>query len=515
MTLMSVRIIDLSVPLESFPSEYHDVLVSYWDHRDGARRLARDWKVNPADLPSPHVGTAAEDVTAFSHAGTHLDAPWHFGPLTEGRPGKTIDEIPLEWCFGDGVVLDFSTSKKDGEYIDVPDVQAALEEIGYRLKPWDIVMFRTGAGDHWGAPDYGARGSGLTAEAVFWLYRQGIKILTTDAYTMDIPIPRMVERFKAGEKEAFFPVHRAGRKVEYTHAEKVVNLHLLPSTGFKVALFPVKIRRGSGAWIRAVAIFDDALHGRKQRFVDLSVPLENFAADYHQASITYWDHYDFARRAGKVQSIDPKDFPEPCVGGSMESVTTSAHAGTFVAAPWYFGPQVAGEPARTIDHVPLDWCYGNAVVLDFSARKKRGDYISVADLESELAAIDHRLAPGDIVMLRTGAGERWGAPDYVEHGAGLSGEAVRWLVRQGIKLVTTDAATIDIPLPTMIERFRGGDRDALFQVVNAGRDVEFVFAAKVVNLQQLPRTGFKVALFPVKLRRGSGSWTRAVAMFND
>jgi kynurenine formamidase len=512
---MTARIVDLSVPLESFPSEYHDVLVSYWDHRDGARRLAKDWKIDPAQLPTPYAATAQEDVTAFSHAGTHLDAPWHFGPLTEGKPGKTIDEIPLEWCFGDGVVLDFSQTKRDGEYIDVPDVQEALARIDYRLKPWDIVMFRTGAGEHWGAPDYGARGSGLTAEAVYWLYKQGIKILTTDAYTMDIPIPRMVEKFKAGDKEAFFPVHRAGRKVEYTHAEKVVNLHLLPTTGFKVALFPVKIRRGSGAWIRAVAIFDDAFAGRRQRFVDLSVPLENFAADYHQASITYWDHYDFARRAGKVNAIDPKDFPEPCIGGSMESVTASAHAGTYLAAPWFFGPTVANAAAKTVDQVPLDWCYGNGVVLDFSTSKKPGDYIGADDLGNALERIGHRLAPRDIVMLRTGAGTRWGAPDYVEQGAGLSAEAVRWLAASGVKMVTTDAATIDIPLPAIMRRFRDGDRDGLFQVVNAGRDVEFVFAAKVVNVETLPPTGFTVALFPVKLRKGSGAWTRAVAIFNE
>jgi kynurenine formamidase len=36
-----------------------------------------------------------------------------------------------------------------------------------------------------------------------------------------------------------------------------VNLDKLPPTGFKVALFPIKIRRGSGAWCRAVAILED------------------------------------------------------------------------------------------------------------------------------------------------------------------------------------------------------------------------------------------------------------------
>lgn|GEM_PF-33389 len=510
---MSIRIVDLSVALESFPSEYHDTLVTYWDHHDGARRLARDWKINPADLPHPNQAGAYEDVTALTHAGTHIDAPWHFGPKTDGQPAKTVDRMPLEWCLGDGVVLDFSQSKKDGEYIEVRDVEVELERISYRLKAGDIVLIWTGAGRHWGAPDYGARGSGLTAEVVFWFFHKGVRVLTTDAYTLDIPVPRMVEKFKAGDKEAFFPVHRAGRKVEYTHAEKVVNLQSLPASGFKVALFPVKVRAGSGAWTRAVAIFDDALKREQLRCVDLSVPLENFAAEYHQTSISYWDHYDFARRSAKGQGTNPADFPEPYVGGALELVAASTHAGTHVVAPWHFTPVGRRGAAMTIDQVPLEWCYGPGVVLDFTS-KPNGSYISAGDLQEESSRIGHTLAPGDIAMLHTGAGDHWGAPDYVDRGAGLTADALRWLVERGVRAVTTDAADLDIPMRDRVQRFRNGEKQALFPIAEAARELEFIYAAKVVNLRQLPPAGFRVALFPVKVRRASSSWTRAVAIVN-
>lgn len=254
---MGVRIIDLSVPLENYATDYHRAEITYIDHYDFANRVARTWNLDTADFPEPHVGGAMDEVTLASHAGTHVDAPWHFGPLTEGKPGKTIDEIPLEWCYGDGVVLDFSKHKSDGEYIDVADIESGLARIRYQLKPGDIVLFCTGAGARWGHPDYPERGAGLTAEAVHWLVGQGIKMMATDAYSLDIPIHLMAQRLKDGDKDAFFPVHRAGRDVEYLHAEKVINLDRLPPTGFKVALFPVKIRRGSGAWCRAVAILDD------------------------------------------------------------------------------------------------------------------------------------------------------------------------------------------------------------------------------------------------------------------
>ena len=50
-------------------------------------------------------GLAAEVITLTTHTGTHLDAPGYYGPTEPKR--RTIDEVPLEWCFCDGVVLDF------------------------------------------------------------------------------------------------------------------------------------------------------------------------------------------------------------------------------------------------------------------------------------------------------------------------------------------------------------------------------------------------------------------------
>jgi kynurenine formamidase len=254
---MGQRFIDLSVPLHNFASEYNSPEITYWDHEDFCRRTCGMWDLDPSEFPEPYVGSASEKLTLASHAGTHIDAPWHFGPRTAGTPSKTVDEVPLEWCFGDGVMLDFTGTKDDGETIRVEDLEEALDRISYQLKPLDIVVLRTGAGEYWDKPDYNERGSGLDGASVKWLVGQGVRMITTDAFSLDIPIPRMVEKFRQGDKDSFFPAHRAGREVEYAHAEKVVNVHLLPSSGFKIALFPVKIRRGSGAWCRAVGIVDD------------------------------------------------------------------------------------------------------------------------------------------------------------------------------------------------------------------------------------------------------------------
>ena len=50
--------------------------------------------------------------------------------------------------------------------------------------------------------------------------------------------------------------HKAGRHIGYCHLEKLHNLDQLPSTGFTVSCFPVKIERASAGWTRAVAIID-------------------------------------------------------------------------------------------------------------------------------------------------------------------------------------------------------------------------------------------------------------------
>ena len=85
------------------------------------------------------MGWAVEEVQAITHTGTHVDAPYHYGPVSEGKPARTIDQVPLEWCFAPGVVLDVR-HKAAGEFITVADLQAALAHIHYQLRPLDIVL---------------------------------------------------------------------------------------------------------------------------------------------------------------------------------------------------------------------------------------------------------------------------------------------------------------------------------------------------------------------------------------
>lgn len=253
----NVRLIDLSVPLahhapgEPMPPEVH-----YSTHEGaGLEQMQHVLGVRPEDLAwSGGLGWAIEEVKAITHTGTHVDAPYHYGPTSEGRPARRIDEVPLEWCFAPGVVLDVR-HKAAGDFISVADLQDALARIGHTLRPRDIVLLHTGADKRLSTPEYFAH-PGLGREGTLWLVEQGVRVIGIDAYTLDRPFVNMVADYRrTGDGRFIWPAHFAGITREYCQIEKLANLDQLPQPhGFWVSCLPVKITGASAAWCRAVAL---------------------------------------------------------------------------------------------------------------------------------------------------------------------------------------------------------------------------------------------------------------------
>ncbi len=250
------RIIDLSLSLENYATEPYPPTITHFDHRAGARRLGELAGVDPQDFPQG-LALATEMVTTGTHSGTHVDAPWHYGPESEGRPARTIEEVPLEWLYGPGVVLDM-THKEPGSEITADDVRVALDRIGHDLEPEDKVLIRTGADRYWGTGSYLAMQSGLGSEATAFILKQGVKAIGIDAWGLDRPVAKMAESYSKGDKAALWPSHFYGRTKEYVQIEKLANLDRIPApTGFTFSALPVKIDRASGGWCRAVAIVEE------------------------------------------------------------------------------------------------------------------------------------------------------------------------------------------------------------------------------------------------------------------
>jgi kynurenine formamidase len=252
---VSRRIVDLSAPIVASPPETPEPLrteISFGDHAAGARAIEAMFGVAP-ELLRDGEGWAVEEFTRLgTHNTTHVDAPWHYNSTVAGERAQTIDELPLDWFLGPGVVLDFHTHD-DGVPVTEGEVQTELGRIAHELSPGDIVLVRTGRDAFLEAPDYMVRGPGVSVEATRWLYDQGVRVMGIDAWGWDAPLNLQAEHARAsGEKGIFWAAHQAD--IPYCQIERLANLAELPPTGFEVACFPLKVVGGSAGPARVVAI---------------------------------------------------------------------------------------------------------------------------------------------------------------------------------------------------------------------------------------------------------------------
>ena len=261
-----MKIIDLTMLLEEdLPSDPPIQIpkIQRLDHKDTAEQMPSFFPgATMDDLPEGN-GWAIDFVQMCTHSGTHLDEPWHYYPtMNEDLPGGgekawTIDEVPLEWCIGPGVKLDFR-DKPDGYKITKQDVQDYLAKINYTLKPGDIVLLNTGADKRWGTQEYLVAGAGMSAEATLWMVEQGVRIVGTDGWSWDVPLPYEGEEFqKTHDASILWEAHRAGRNKAYCHIEKLTNLESLPDYGYTVYTLPIPVKGGSAGWARVIAILDE------------------------------------------------------------------------------------------------------------------------------------------------------------------------------------------------------------------------------------------------------------------
>jgi kynurenine formamidase len=76
--------------------------------------------------------------------------------------------------------------------------------------------------------------------------------------------------------------------------------------------------------------------------------------------------------------------------------------------PWHYSASMAdGSTPATISELPLHWFYGPGVKLDFRGLPD-GHVVTAAEVESELVRIQHKIRPGDVVLVNTAAGVQYG-----------------------------------------------------------------------------------------------------------
>ena len=254
------------------------------------------------------------------------------------------------------------------------------------------------------------------------------------------------------------------------------------------------------------------------RMIDISVALDNETVldppfmrpkiDYKTGKDTAWI------LAEAFPGLKTEQLPDG-EAWAIEHIALATHNGTHMDAPYHFQSKtIYGERMITIDEVPLNWFFRPGVKLDFRALPD-GHVVRAKEVEAELARIDYKLQPFDIVLVNTRAGSRIGKDDYMSAGIGMGREATLYLTSRGVRVCGIDAWGWDAPFVHTRKRWeKTHDSSIIWEGHKAGREIPYCHMEKLCNLEQLPSYGFTIACFPAKIKAASGGWTRAVALFD-
>jgi kynurenine formamidase len=225
---MGIRLIDLSQEIYQgmpvFPPHQKTMIFPNMSHVESTERLGFPFATN--------------NLLLNEHGPTHSDAIYEYDP-----GGATIDEMPLDYFYGPAVCLDVSHVAADG-YITRRDLEQALARGRLTLDRGDIVLLYTGHYERsYGTADWLTRYSGLDYEGAEWLAQQGVVNIGVDAPSIDNP------------DDPLFSGHRVCREYAITNTENLCNLAQVANRRFLYFGLPLRIRKGTGSPVRAVAVF--------------------------------------------------------------------------------------------------------------------------------------------------------------------------------------------------------------------------------------------------------------------
>lgn len=207
------------------------------------------WKpVQYGKTPAGYFYSSA-NYSANEHGGTHIDAPIHFH---EG--GATVDQIPVSRLMAPAVVVDVAAAcARNPDYRVLTADLTGWEKLHGPIPQGSIVLVRTGWGKFW--PDKkrylgtdktgdvaGLHFPGLSREAAEFLLRRKPSGTGIDTASIDY-----------GQSKDFI-VHQVLMAAGLYNLENVANLERVPEVGARIIALPMKIKGGTGAPVRIIAM---------------------------------------------------------------------------------------------------------------------------------------------------------------------------------------------------------------------------------------------------------------------
>jgi kynurenine formamidase len=227
---------------------------------------------------------------------------------------------------------------------------------------------------------------------------------------------------------------------------------------------------------------------KKARLLDLSQTLEEHMPNFPTHSKFFhnlWGSYWHGDRSLTYQLV------------------MNEHNGTHVDAPAHFISDAKPEAHRTIDAVPPDRLIGRGVRIDCQGFSE-GQYASqdfIAQWEKQHSPIE----AGDVVLFNFGWSAYWGLRPhnrrYLEDWPGVSMDAAEYLIEKSVAAIGVDTLSPDPPQALRTK--------PIHPIV---LEKQILIIENLTHLEQLPDFFLFMAL-PLKIRNGSGSPLRAVALF--
>jgi kynurenine formamidase len=213
-----------------------------------------EWVATHADASNAPIKLEGMTYAAMmlhmcDHGPTHVDSISH---IDERPDAPTIDQIDLSWFMTPACAVDFTGRVEPREEISLALLQDRLSADGLTPPRNGTFLFTAGHyrrtyPDESYIHDY----PGLSYEAADFLYRDcGVINVGADAPSIE-----------AGRNVAArrFPCHKLCRELQRLNTENLANIEVIAGTAFLYCGLPLKIRRGSGSPIRAVAVLGLAL----------------------------------------------------------------------------------------------------------------------------------------------------------------------------------------------------------------------------------------------------------------
>jgi kynurenine formamidase len=210
------------------------------------------------------MSSAADSIAMSGHTGTHIDALNHFSLCGKFHNGENVDEHQsyggvdslavdtIAPIVRRGVLLDFAEREPLSSDHTITPKELDRAAAGVDIQPGDVVLLRTGWARYWNDPRKyisGVRGPGPGLEGAKWLSSRKVFAAGADTVCFEqVPAPDM-------------PVHVHLLVESGIHIMENLNLEELAGAEVREFVYiaaPLRIRGGTGAPIRPIALVDQA-----------------------------------------------------------------------------------------------------------------------------------------------------------------------------------------------------------------------------------------------------------------